>query len=361
MFDIPSSLSLLVYVHLDLGDFSVKPSLFPHRAKMSTQSSPELTHPLPWQPGTVPLMLAPMQGLTNHGLRGLFCDWVKPDVVFTEFIRVRPGSKRPLSEVDHDEASHRDRVIPLVVQLIGRDSEALVAAAVAAQEIGAQHLNINLGCPYGRMNLGSAGGALLKDPTGLAERLSGLRRVIRGSFSVKVRSGYDDPEQIFGLLPLFEECGVDYLVIHPRTVVQKYSGRADHLITARLVAATSLPVIANGDVTTAAEGLALLAESGAAGLMLGRGAIRDPLIFQRLRGLAPAGPDRAERSAEIRYYITELAGRYRPIFRGEAQVLIKLKTVLAMLGEDPDFSRQVRKMLRCHALPSMLELLESLR
>jgi len=328
---------------------------------MSSPSSHEARHTLPWQAGAVPLMLAPMQGLTNHGLRGLFCDWVKPEVVFTEFIRVRPGSKRPLSSVDHDEASHRDHLIPLVVQLIGRDSAALVAAAVAAQAAGAQHLNINLGCPYGRMNLGSAGGALLKDPSGLAERLTGLRQVIRGSFSVKVRSGYDDPEQIFGLLPMFEESGVDFLIIHPRTVIQRYGGRADHRITARLVAAASLPVIANGDVTSPAEGLALLGESGAAGLMLGRGAIRDPLLFQRLRGLAPIVPDRGERAAEIRYYITELAERYRPIFCGDSQVLVKLKTVLAMLSEDHDFSRPIRKMLRCHRLDNLLELLENLR
>ncbi|HSH12553.1 MAG TPA: tRNA-dihydrouridine synthase family protein [Desulfurivibrionaceae bacterium] len=323
---------------------------------MSTPSIP----PLPWQAGTVPLMLAPMQGLTNRGLRGLFCDWVKPDVVFTEFMRVRPGSKRPLSAVDHEETIAETGATPLVVQLIGRDTEALVASAEAAQANGVKHLNINLGCPYGRMTLGSAGGALLKDPTGLPERLTGLRQVIRGSFSVKVRSGYDDPEQIFKLLPLFEECGVDYLVIHPRTVVQKYGGRADHRITARLVAATALPVIANGDVTTAAEGAALLADTGAAGLMLGRGAIRDPLIFQRLRGLAPAEPTRADRAAEIRYYITELTARDRPIFHGNTQVLIKLKTALAMLSEDPDFSRPVRKMLRCHTLDGMLENLEKL-
>lgn len=317
--------------------------------------------PLPWQPGTVPLMLAPMQGLTNRGLRGLFCEWVQPDVVFTEFIRVRPGSRRPLSSVDQQEAADRDSRVPLVVQLIGRDSAALVAAAVAAQAAGAGHLNINLGCPYGRMSLGSAGGALLKDPSGLAERLSGLRRVITGSFSVKARSGYDDPEQIFQLLPLFEECGVDYLVLHPRTVVQKYGGRADHRITARVVAATRLPVIANGDVTTAAEGLALLAASGAAGLMLGRGAIRDPLIFQRLRGRAPAEPAGAARAAELRYYVSELAARYRLIFQGDGQVLVKLKTVLSLLREDPEFSRPVRKMLRCGTLAAMLELLENLR
>jgi len=326
-------------------------------------TSPEPTAHLPWQPGTTPLMLAPMQGLTNRGLRGLFADWVKPDVLFTEFMRVRPGSKRPLSAVDQDEAAsaaETDRA-PLVVQLIGRDTEALLAAAEAAQAAGARHLNINLGCPYGRMNLGSAGGALLKDPSGLADHLRGLRAVCRGSFSVKVRSGYDDPEQIFGLLPLFEECGVDFLVIHPRTVVQKYTGWADHRITARLVTSTKLPVIANGDVTTAAEGLALLRDSGAAGLMLGRGAIRDPLLFERLRGLAPAEPARGERAREIRYYIGELRDRYRLLFRGgDHQVLIKLKTVLTMLRHDPDFSRPIGKLLRTHTLEAFSELLEYL-
>ncbi len=315
---------------------------------------------LPWQSGTSPLMLAPMQGLTNRALRGLFCEWVKPDVVFTEFIRVRPGSRQPLSAVDRLEAADSRGAIPLVVQLIGRDTEALLSAARAAGEGGAAHLNINLGCPYGRMSLGSAGGALLKDPTGLAERLTRLRRVATGSFSVKVRSGYDDPEQIFKLLPLFADCGVDFLILHPRTVVQKFSGRADHLITARVVAATPLPVIANGDVITMEQGHALLAETGAAGLMLGRGAIRDPRLFARLRREAPAEPERSERAAEIRYYVSVLAERYRLIFSGEQQILNKLKTVLTMLREDPEFSRPVRKMLRCHNLAAMLELVESL-
>jgi tRNA-dihydrouridine synthase len=321
---------------------------------------PDNSHCLPWPAGVRPLMLAPMQGLTNRGLRGVFCDWIKPDVVFTEFIRVRPGSRQPLSESDRLEAGDRRGGIPLVAQLIGRDTEALVAAARAAGEAGATHLNINLGCPYGRMSLGSAGGALLKNPAGLDLRLSRLRRVASGSFSVKVRSGYDDPEQILQLLPLFADCGVDFLILHPRTVVQKFTGCADHRITARVVAATSLPVIANGDVTTAEQGHRLLAETGAAGLMLGRGAIRDPRLFQRLRGEAPAAPARAERAAELRYYISTLAERYEQIFNGDTQLLNKLKTVLAMLREDPEFSRPVRGMLRSKSPATMLGLLESL-
>lgn len=315
---------------------------------------------LPWQPGDTPLMLAPMQGLTNRALRSLFGEWARPDIMFTEFIRIRPGSKKAISPVDHLEAGSTSKDIPLVVQLIGKDTAGLEAAARAAQEEGAVHLNLNLGCPFGRMNSNSAGGALLKHPEGLDQRLKILRNCIEGSFSVKVRSGYDDPEQTLSLLPIFEECGVDFIVLHPRTVIQKYGGRADHQLTARMVKKTGLPVIANGDITTAAEGEMVLQTTGAAGLMIGRGAIRDPLIFERLRGNAPRQPTRSERAAELKYYITELADRYLDIFQGNSQALNKLKTILSMLREDEFFGKQIGKVLRSNNLERFLSLVEKL-
>jgi tRNA-dihydrouridine synthase len=295
-------------------------------------------------------MLAPMQGLTNRALRSLFGEWAKPDVMFTEFIRVRPGSRQAMSPIDRLEAGSVSANIPLVVQLIGKDTAGLVAAAEAAQQDGAVHLNLNLGCPFGRMNSGSAGGALLKHTAGLDERLARLRKCAAGSLSVKVRSGYDDPEQIFSLLPLFEDSGIDFVVLHPRTVLQKYGGAADHELTGRVVRHTRLPVIANGDVTTAEEGRQVLARTGAAGLMIGRGAIRDPLIFQRLRGAAPVRPGPVAKAAELHYYITELTHRYRLIFQGDTQVLNKLKTILAMLRDDPGFGPEIREILRAGSL-----------
>lgn len=316
---------------------------------------------LPWQPGKdLPLMLAPMQGLTNRALRALLGAWVRPDIMFTEFIRVKPGSRKVISPVDRLEANSVSANIPLVVQLIGKDSLSLVATAKAAQENGASHLNLNLGCPFGRMNSGSAGGALLKHTDGLEQRLASLRKCITGSFSVKVRSGYDDPEQIFSLLPVFENSGVDFIVLHARTVTQKYSGYADHKLTAMVVNSTSLPVIANGDVTTAEGGKSVLTQTAAAGLMIGRGAIRDPLIFQRLRGVAPPTPSQAERSTELQYYITELTSRYQLIFQGESQVLCKLKNILSLLADDQFFGKQIRKMLRTKDLATFTNMTKRL-
>ncbi|MCF6188069.1 MAG: tRNA-dihydrouridine synthase family protein, partial [Desulfobulbaceae bacterium] len=243
---------------------------------------------LAWESDTKPLMLAPMQGLTNRGLRSLFIDLVRPDVVFTEYVQVQSGGRKVISKNDRMEIQETADNVPLVVQLIGSDVAAMVTAAGIAQELGAEHININLGCPYGRMGKRSAGGRLLQDPSGLARLLAALRPEISGSFSLKLRAGFEDPAELFSLLPLFEDSGVDFLIVHARTVAQRYSGSADHTITAEVVQKTDLPVIANGDIFTTADGLRVQKETNAAGLMLGRGAIGDPFLFLRLRGQHPA-------------------------------------------------------------------------
>jgi len=313
---------------------------------------------LPWAEGSLPLMLAPMQGLTNRGLRGLFIERVRPDVVFTEFVRVKVSTKKNITANDRQEVVSTEGGVPLVVQLIGTDTEALLAAANTVQELGAEHLNINLGCPYGRMTSQTAGGALLREPVALARMLAALRREIRGSFSVKVRSGFDDPAQIFSLLTLFADSGIDFLVVHPRTVKQMYSGAADHGVTAEVVLQTPLPVIANGDIFTAAIGHRVLAETGAAGLMLGRGAIADPLLFERLRGRCPGESAPDAKVAELRDYLQALLIRYQALFCGEHQILCKMKEVLCHV-HDPEVAGLARQLKRSKSLAQFGELLIS--
>jgi tRNA-dihydrouridine synthase len=301
---------------------------------------------LPWQPGTTPLMLAPMQGLTNRALRAYFIEHVRPDVIFTEFMRVNTApAGAGLTAADlRDVASEQDGV-PLVVQLVGHEREALVLAARVAQEAGAAHINLNMGCPYGRMGGGQTGGGMLRCPDNLAEVIPALRDVIGGSFSVKVRAGYDDPEQILSLLPLFESSGVDFLVLHPRTVIQKYEGIADHEVTAGVVRSTRLPVIANGDIRSAAAGGRLLGETGAAGLMLGRGAIADPLLFRRLRGVVNPESGQKERRGELERYLREVLARYGQLFCGDTQVLNKVKEIVAYLDE-PELVKPLKELRR---------------
>jgi tRNA-dihydrouridine synthase len=316
---------------------------------------------LPWRPGETPLMLAPMQGVTNRAVRQVFIEWVRPDVVCTEFMRVRPGGESGpprLSQSDLDDAQATQGGVPLIVQLIGRDLGPLVEAAKLAQDAGAVHLNLNMGCPYGRMNVG-CGGGMLERPEVLPEILHALRETIVGTFSIKVRAGYSDPEQIFSLLPIFEAAGVDFLALHARTVEQRYEGHADHSITARVVKQTRLPVIANGDIATAEGGARLLAETGAAGLMIGRGAMRDPLLFERLRGRAPAVASEEDQLRVHQRYLRALAERYGALFCGDAQVLAKLKSSLAVM-EPPEDSRAYKALRKAKSVEAFCEAVESL-
>ena len=307
---------------------------------------------LPWRPGTTPLMLAPMQGLTNRALRAYFIEHVRPDVIFTEFMRVNTApAGAGLTAADLRDVATEQEGVPLVVQLVGHEREALVLAARVAQEAGAAHINLNMGCPYGRMGGGQTGGGMLRCPDNLAEVIPALRDAIDGSFSIKIRTGYDDPEQILSLLPLFETSGVDFLVLHPRTVVQKYDGVADHGVTARVVRETRLPVIANGDIRSVAHGGRLLEETGAAGLMLGRGAIADPLLFLRLRGRSNPEPGREERRTELGRYLREILIRYDQLFCGDTQVLNKVKEIIAYL-DDPELAKPLKELRRAKSLPA---------
>ena len=331
-----------------------------HPNQISATAAETSLRTLPWQEGTKPLMLAPLQGLTNRATRALFIDWVRPDVVFTEFMRVSSVGRKHLSRNDLKEAASTTGDVPLVAQLVGNSGKALVDAARHAEAAGARHINLNLGCPYGRTASGASGGAMLQYPDLLAEMIPALRMAISGTFSVKLRAGYSDPEQIFALLPLFAKADVDFLIIHPRTVVQKYTGAADHTITGRVVRETAIPIIANGDIRTAGKGLRLLEETGAAGLMLGRGAIADPTLFERLRNRSTGDPTEAETATMLHRYLTDLLGRYRTLFCGERQILDKVKNVLSFIEITP-FSSQITKMKRVNNIADLSALIEAIK
>lgn len=290
-------------------------------------------------------MLAPMQGLTNSALRELYLQKFRPDIVFTEFVRVHSKARKRVARGDLADIQDHSAPAPLIVQLIGNDPAALVEAASLIQAGGCRHINLNLGCPYGRMTTGATGGELLREPRHLAAVLEPLRRACQGSFSVKCRAGYDDLNQWQQLLCLFEDCGVDFIILHPRTVVQRYDGEADHRLSAEMAARTSLPVIANGDIVCPLRARELLTQTAIAGLMIGRGALADPLIFQRIRGDAPLQHSPVERRWQLGRFIHDLWPRYMEKFCGERQALMKIKDVLNFVS-DPELQRDLGKLKR---------------
>ncbi len=305
------------------------------------------------------LMLAPMQGLTNRVLRQWFIDHVAPDMVFTEFMRVQTRSRKRVTKSDLSEVNSHNGQTPLVAQMIGHGEEPLCEAAEGLQLAGAQHLNLNLGCPYGRMLSGATGGELLREPVKLAALLRKLRAQIKVDFSIKCRAGYSDPRQIFELLTIFADCGVDWLILHPRTVEQRYGGAADHQLTAEVAASCPLPLIANGDINDVETGLEILKIPGLSGLMLGRGALADPFLFNRLREGDAQPLTEGERRARLQSYIGDLLPGYLEHFCGERQALMKLKDLLNFIP-DPERQRVLGKMKRAQSLEKFRGLLQEL-
>ena len=312
--------------------------------------------PLPWSCPS-PLMLAPMQGLTNRALRQVYGEQVAPDVLFTEFVRVRPGAPNPVAASDFVEATAGVTGIPLVVQVIGSADEGVVEATAELVGAGVEHINVNMGCPWGRMTSVLAGGGMFRAPETVEPMLRALREIVPGSLSVKTRAGIDNPRQIFDVLPAFAASGVDFLVLHSRTVKQKYRGHADHELTAEVVQAADLPVIANGDVCTASDAHAVLEQTGAAGLMLGRGAIRDPHLFGRIRGHAPAQPSVETRRQELAAVWRPLLEQYVELFAGDAQVLAKFSAVTRHV-DDPQLRRWLKQLGKAKRVAQLREALE---
>lgn len=312
--------------------------------------------PLPWNPSRSPLMLAPMQGLTNRALRGVYAETVEPDVLFTEFVRVRPRAKAMVAPSDFTEALATSPGIPLIVQVIGCAEEGVVAATRELVDRGVEHINVNMGCPWGRMTSVLAGGGMFRSPETVEPMLRELRRIVPGSLSVKTRTGLDDERQLFEILPAFERAGIDFLIVHARTVKQKYKGSANHTITQELVERTSLPLIANGDVRTPEHAEKVMAQTGACGLMLGRGAIADPKLFDRIRGTEPTVPDTAQYKREMAVHFTRLLEEYSEIFCGEAQTLAKLRETFVHFT-NPDLRRWGRKLAKRKLLAGVAEML----
>lgn len=302
-------------------------------------------------------MLAPMQGVTNRVLRAVYGQHAKPDVLFTEFVRVRPKAKKVIADSDFIEATTRVPGIPLVVQVIGCADDGVVDAVRDLVVRGVEHINVNMGCPFGRMTSVLAGGGMFKHPETVYPMLAALREIVPGSLSVKTRLGIDDDREIFSVLDSFAKASVDFLIVHSRTVKQKYRGDADHNLSREIVEAASMPVIANGDIRSVADAERVLNQTGAAGLMIGRGAIGDHKIFERVRQNMPTVPSTEDVQREVTERLRLLLDGYQGIFHGDAQVLIKFKEIVNHI-DHPDltrFTKRLRKAKSCVELRRELE------
>jgi tRNA-dihydrouridine synthase len=166
--------------------------------------------------------------------------------------------------------------------MIGNDIAALVRTARELQQHPVAGIDLNLGCPVPIVYRKCAGGGLLRDPERIDQILGALRDAVEIPFSVKTRIGFEDADVFEDLLPIFARHSLDLLTVHARTVKEMYRSAPRYEFIARAVEALPCPVLANGNIYSAEKADEVLALTGARGLMIGRGVIRNPWLFRQI-------------------------------------------------------------------------------
>jgi tRNA-dihydrouridine synthase len=228
------------------------------------------------------LALAPMQDVTDLPFWQLLAQYGGADVYFTEYFRVHPTSNLDRNILKSITENPTGR--PVIAQMIGNDIPALVRAARELQQYPIAAVDLNLGCPAPVVYRKCAGGGLLRNPEQVDSILGALRdAVTHTKFTVKTRLGFDTPDVFAELLPIFARHSLDLLTVHGRTVKEMYRSEVHYEFIRTAVEHVGCPVLANGNVYSAKKADEVLRVTGARGLMIGRGAIRNPWLFHQTR------------------------------------------------------------------------------
>ena len=246
------------------------------------------------------LILAPMEGLADDILRGVLTRAGRYDWCVTEFVRVtgttlpRKSFTRVSPELLNGACTAAGT--PVRVQLMGSDPDCLAENAARLAELGPAGIDLNFGCPAPLVNRHRGGAALLDEPELLHRIAAAVRAAVPPGLTVsaKMRLGIEDTARALDCARALEAGGAQELVVHARTRRDGYRPQVRWEWVAHIREAVALPVIANGEVWSVAGWRAIRAATGCKDVMLGRGAVADPLLVERIRGTRAEVPDAAD-------------------------------------------------------------------
>ncbi len=260
--------------------------------------------PPPLYPGLALTALAPMQDVTDVRFMSTIASYGSPDYFFTEYFRVHASSgldKNILASITENSTGR-----PIFAQLIGESIPDLVRTAKELSHYPVAGIDLNMGCPVPRIYRKNVGGGLLRDPEKIAAILGELRLAVNGLLTVKMRIGFEDTANFNCILDLLNQYDIDLLSLHGRTVKELYHSSVHYDLIASAVERVNCPVLANGNVVSATTAAAVLNTTKAAGVMIGRAAIRNPWIFKQIRQHLCGQRVSIVTLAEVRDYIERL-------------------------------------------------------
>src|SRR5215510_4875243 len=252
-----------------------------------------------------PLAIAPMAGMTDTAFRRLVkrhggCGLVVTEMVSAEGL-VR-GIDRTLEYAEYTEEER-----PISIQIFGGDPDKMAAAAQIVEGMGADIVDVNMGCPVPKIAKHNAGCSLMREPDHAAKIVEAMSRAVRIPVTVKMRAGWNDDERNAPRLArMVEEAGASAITVHGRTAAQSYSGAADWNLVAEIADALTIPVFGSGDCVEPQQVLDRM-QLGVEGVLVGRGVLRNPWMLSQAADLAAGRPMRqigvAERCQFLMEYI----------------------------------------------------------
>jgi nifR3 family TIM-barrel protein len=237
-----------------------------------------------------PFAIAPMAGMTDTAFRRLVkrhggCGLVVTEMVSSEGL-IR-GIDRTLEYAEYTEEER-----PVSIQIFGGDPQKMAAAAQIVEGMGADIVDVNMGCPVPKIAKHNAGCSLMREPAHAATVIAAMAKAVSIPVTVKMRAGWDERDRNAPTLAkMIEDAGAAAVAVHGRTAAQSYTGTADWELVARIADALTIPVLGSGDCVEPEQVIARI-ESGVEGVLVGRGVLRNPWILAQAADLAAGQPPR---------------------------------------------------------------------
>jgi len=294
------------------------------------------------------LALAPMQDVTDLPFWRLMKGYGGPDIYFTEYFRVHSTSTLEKSILRSITENPTGR--PVIAQMIGNEVAALVRTARELQQFPVAAVDLNLGCPAPVVYRKCAGGGLLREPARVDAILGALREAISIRFTVKTRIGFETADGFGELLALFARHSLDLLTVHGRTVREMYGAQVHYDCIETAVRELPFPVLANGNVDSASAAESILKQTCAKGLMIGRGAIRNPWLFHQIRQHRRGETAFLPKGHDVLAYVHALYDAVCSPEAGESAQVQKMKKYMNYLGAGVEpsgqFLHEIRRVTR---------------
>lgn len=308
----------------------------------------------------MPILLAPMEDVTDIPFR-LICKELGADIMYTEFVNSE-GVVRNVSKTKQ-KMTFLEVERPFGIQLYGGAEASMENAARIAAELNPDLIDINCGCWVKNVVGHGAGAGLLRDLTKMERIISSVVKAAHLPVTVKTRLGWDSESiQIVETARMVEGAGAQALTIHCRTRAQGHQGQPDYSVIPNVKQAVSMPIFVNGGIESPQTAKQVFDSTGCDGIMIARGAIQNPWIFQEIKEFLADGKIREVRSFDDRIALLEKHLKLSVEYKGERKGVLEFrKHLMGYLRNFPNVARLRTELMQYSELKPVLELLQNLR